>query len=79
MTLAQLAVGEAALITCITSQDPALRERMTALGLRAGREVAVLRRGAFRGPLHVRVGRTELMMRLADAGLVQLTPPCEKL
>ncbi len=78
MTLAQLAVGETALITGVASDDGALRERLAALGLRVGREVAVLRRGAFRGPLHVRVGRTEIMMRPAEAGLVQLAAPGDR-
>lgn len=47
-------------------------ERMAALGLLPGRRVAVLRRAPFGGPLHLRIGPTELMIRRADARAVLL-------
>jgi len=36
--------------------------------------VVVLRRAWMRGPLHVRVGMTELMLRRRDAACVDLAP-----
>jgi ferrous iron transport protein A len=47
-------------------------ERMAALGLTPGRQVAVLRRAPFGGPLHLRIGPTELMIRRADARAILL-------
>jgi len=73
-TLEQLAPGSRACIAEITELDDRIRARMFALGLRIGREVAVLRRAALGGPLHIRVGSTEIMMRRREAGLIQLKP-----
>ena len=48
-------------------------ERMAALGLIPGKRVAMLRRAPFGGPLHLRIGPTELMIRRADAGAIVLS------
>ena len=72
MTLEQLPTGQRALIAEIQGED-GLRARMLALGLRAGREVAVIRRANLGGPIQVRVGSTDLMMRRKEASLIQLT------
>lgn len=47
-----------------------LAARMRALGLRPGRELAVVRRSPFGGPLQVRVGTTDLIIRPCDAAQV---------
>ena len=47
-------------------------ERMAALGLTPGRQVTVLRSAPFGGPLHLRIGLTELMIRRADARAIVL-------
>lgn len=52
--------------------DAGLRQRLEALGLRPGQNVQVLRRGWWAGPLHVRVGMTEMMLRRRDAARVSL-------
>ncbi len=54
VSLADLPAGQR---RTIASLELAAQERawIDALGLSPGREVVVLRRGAFRGPLHVRV------------------------
>lgn len=72
MTLAQLPAGRRA---CIAEVDgeAGLRDRMHALGLRAGREVAVIRRSGLSGPLHIRIGSTDLMMRAREAGLIRIS------
>ena len=72
MTLEQLPTGKRALIAEVQGED-GLRARMLALGLRAGREVGVIRRANLGGPIQVRVGSTELMMRRREASLIQLT------
>jgi len=52
--------------------DVGLQRRLEALGLRPGQAVQMLRRGWWAGPLHIRVGMTELMLRRRDAALVSL-------
>jgi ferrous iron transport protein A len=66
MTLDLLTPEHSAAISAIQPTGPT-RERMAALGLTPGRRVALLRRAPFGGPLHVRIGPTELMIRRADA------------
>jgi len=38
-----------------------------------GNSVLLLRRARFGGPLHVRVGSTELMLRVREAGCIRIT------
>jgi ferrous iron transport protein A len=73
MTLATLPIGQHALITQVLGED-GLRTRMFALGLRVGREVVVVRRARGGGPLQIRVGNTDLIMRHSEARLIQLDP-----
>lgn len=71
MTLEQLPVGHKARIASLEG-DESLRARMFALGLRAGREVAVIRRARLGGPLQIRIGSTDLMLRRSEARLIRL-------
>ena len=49
-----------------------LTQRMAALGLREQCVVQVLRHASFGGPVQVRVGTTEIIMRLKDARQIHL-------
>ena len=71
--LVDLPLGQAAAIAGVQAQ-PGLRQRLEAMGLNPGQQVVVLRRAWMRGPLHVRVGMTELMLRRRDAACVDLAP-----
>jgi ferrous iron transport protein A len=71
VTLEQLPVGHKARITSLEG-DESLRARMFALGLRAGREVLVIRRARLGGPLQIRIGSTDLMVRRSEARLICL-------
>ncbi len=71
LSLDHLAPDHSAAITAVHATGMA-GERMAALGLTPGRRVAVLRRAPFGGPLHVRIGPTELMIRRADARAILL-------
>lgn len=71
MTLESLMAGSAARITEV-GLDGALRERLAALGVAAGREVKVVQRVGRSGPIKLRAGRTELVMRPAEAGRIQV-------
>ena len=70
-TLDALRPGESGIILALhTTAD--LRHRLAALGLRVGKRVRLLRRGRFAGPLHIRVGTTDLMLRFTDACCIQV-------
>lgn len=71
MTLEQLPVGHKARIASLEG-DESLRARMFALGLRTGREVLVIRRARLGGPLQIRIGSTDLMVRRSEARLIRL-------
>jgi len=71
LSLDRLAADHSAAITAVHATGMA-GERMAALGLMPGRRVAVLRRAPFGGPLHLRIGPTELMIRRADARAILL-------
>ena len=71
LSLDHLAPDHSGAITAVHSTGMA-GERMAALGLTPGRRVAVLRRAPFGGPLHLRIGPTELMIRRSDARAILL-------
>jgi ferrous iron transport protein A len=70
--LDQLPSGEHATILALHA-EAALERRLLALGLRPGQAVCLLRRGLMNGPLHVRVGTTELMLRRQEAQHIDIT------
>jgi ferrous iron transport protein A len=55
VNLAQIAVGEAAIVTSI-GLDPGEADWLRAVGLFEGTHLQLLRRAPFGGPLHVRTG-----------------------
>ena len=71
MTLDLLQAGEVAKIASVTA-DEALKARISGLGLRIGQEVAVIRRACLGGPLQIRVGHTDILMRPEQANLINL-------
>ena len=71
LTLNRLSQGECATIKALDASAE-LDQRLVALGLRVGKSVRLLRRARFGGPLHVRVGTTELMLRAREAICIQL-------
>jgi ferrous iron transport protein A len=73
-TLEYLPCGQHALISAV-DVDADLRGRLSALGLACGKEVWVLRRASLGGPLHVRVGSTEIILRRHEAAHIQVSPP----
>ena len=71
MNLSLLEPGQMAIIEEIDT-DKGLEQRLQALGFRQGREIKVIRRGWFSGPLHVRIGMTEVMVRRCEAEQIYL-------
>lgn len=67
--LSLLAPGQTATIGAIEAEGPVC-ERMAALGLRSGRRISVIRRARMNGPIQVRIGTTDLILRLSEAAKV---------
>ena len=42
------------------------------MGFRAGKRIQLMRRGAFLGPLHVRIGSTDVIIRRRDARCIEI-------
>ena len=72
--LSTLQPGEYATIQGI-SGDEVLHQRLLALGFRVGKEVRLIRRGRFKGPLQIRIGTTDVIMRRADADQIRVSAP----
>ena len=70
-TLSSLQSGNRAVISQINS-DNDVRQRMYSMGIRAGREAQVIRRGRLGGPIQVRIGSVSLIMRQKDAEQVEV-------
>jgi len=71
--LSTLSVGQQAIITAI-EVDELLFHRLSALGFRIGKPLSIVRRGIFNGPLHVRLGTTDVILRRNEANNIQITP-----
>ncbi len=72
--LNKLLPGQTATIGSIEADDQ-IRERMAALGLRHGRRISVIRRARMNGPIHIRIGTTDLIIRRSDAARIQVVSP----
>lgn len=71
--LAELKPGDSGIIARL-KVDEALYQRLSAMGLRIGRPVQVIRLAAMSGPIQVRVGFTDLILRRADALNICVSP-----
>jgi ferrous iron transport protein A len=70
--LGLLKPGQIATITQLHN-EPGLHQRLLAMGFRPGRQIMMLRRGWLSGPLHVRIGTTEVMLRCREAREIEVT------
>ena len=70
-TLLQLAPGERATIARVQAA-PELAPRLAALGFREGSLIELIRCAPFAGPLHLRLGTTDVIMRRLDAASILL-------
>ncbi|CAN1213599.1 Ferrous iron transport protein A [Tumidithrix helvetica PCC 7403] len=69
--LTNLKPGQSAKIVAL-NLEAGLERRLYALGFRCGQEIHLLRQGWMKGPLHVRICMTEVMLRRCDAFQVQI-------
>jgi ferrous iron transport protein A len=68
-TLAELHPGDTATIVSIHAEE-ALHLRLLALGFRTGKKIELIRKASFSGPLQVRVGTTDVMLRRLEAAKI---------
>ena len=71
LSLASLAPATPAVVAALDLEF-ALRERLFALGVRVGRTIRVVRRFGNHGPLQVRVDRTDVILRRAEAARIRV-------
>lgn len=71
--LSSVRIGQHVVIQGIAAGD-GVRQRMEAMGLRAGREACVVRCASLGGPIQIRVGSISLILRRCDAALVRVAP-----
>ncbi|HQR51228.1 MAG TPA: FeoA family protein [Methylophilaceae bacterium] len=70
-SLASLQPGQHAVIRAIHAEE-GLHHRLTALGFRIGKRIELVRRACFSGPLHVRIGSTDIILRQSEAHRIQI-------
>ena len=69
LTLAHLHPGDIATIVSIHAEE-ALHQRLQALGFRSGKQVELIRKASFSGPLQVRIGTTDILLRRNEAAKI---------
>lgn len=71
LTLAQLHAGDTAIIVSVHAEE-ALHQRLQALGFRSGKQIELIRKASFSGPLQVRIGTTDILLRRSEATKVKV-------
>lgn len=71
ITLATLKTGDIATIISIHAEE-ALHQRLLALGFRTERRIELIRKASFGGPLQVRIGTTDILLRRTEAAKIRV-------
>ncbi len=66
-----LPTGTIATIHSIDAEE-SLFQRFAALGFRLGKKIQIIRRASFNGPLHVRIGTTDIILRVSEARRIHI-------
>ncbi|PKO50733.1 MAG: ferrous iron transport protein A [Betaproteobacteria bacterium HGW-Betaproteobacteria-20] len=72
--LSHLNIGQQAIISAIEAEE-SLFHRLYALGFRVGKPLSIIRRANFNGPLQVRLGTTDVILRNAEAAHIRINTP----
>jgi len=70
-SLAALHPGDTATIASIHAEE-ALHLRLLALGFRTGKQIEMIRKASFSGPLQVRIGTTDILLRRVEAEKIKV-------
>jgi ferrous iron transport protein A len=71
MKLSALQPGQSGVIAALHTEED-LHHRLAALGFRVGKQVRIIRGARFSGPLHVRIGTTDVMLRRTEAHKIDI-------
>ncbi len=74
ISLNHLLPAQSGIITQIDA-GAELTRRMAALGLRPGRRIEVVRKAPWQGPLQIRIGHTEVILRRIEADRIHVELP----
>ena len=69
--LSNLKSGEYGTISSIEAEE-FLFHRLNALGFRIGKKIELVRRASFNGPIQVRIGTTDIILRLSEAERIRI-------
>ncbi len=69
--LSTLTTGDAATVQAL-HVDTGFQYRLSALGFRTGKSLKVIRIAPFNGPLQLRIGTTDVMLRRHDAEKIEV-------
>jgi len=69
--LSALSPGQSATVQAI-HVDSSFQFRLNALGFRIGKPLELIRIAPFNGPLHIKLGNTEVMLRQQDAANIEV-------
>jgi ferrous iron transport protein A len=69
--LSNLKTGEYGTISNIEAEE-FLFHRLNALGFRIGKKIELVRRATFNGPIQVRIGATDIILRLCEAQRIRV-------
>ena len=69
--LSSLKPNEIAIISSIEAED-SLFHRLAALGFRTGKKIELIRCASFNGPLQVRIGNTDIILRRSEASRIKI-------
>ena len=71
VALSSLAPGESATIIAVHTEEP-LHQRLLAMGFRTGKQIEIIRKARFSGPLQVRIGTTDILLRKNEAEKIKV-------
>jgi ferrous iron transport protein A len=74
LALSNLTPGETATIVAIHTEEP-LHQRLQALGFRTGKAIEMVRHARFSGPMQVRIGTTDVLLRINEAKKIAVRRP----
>lgn len=69
--LSSLSPGQSATVQAL-HVDSGFQFRLNALGFRIGKSLKLIRIAPFNGPLHLKLGNTEVMLRQQDAANIEV-------
>jgi ferrous iron transport protein A len=69
--LSALAIGQTATVHAL-HVDSGFMYRLNAMGFRIGKPLQLIRIAPFNGPLHLKLGNTEVMLRQQDAANIEV-------